>query len=169
MAVKKKAAAKSKAPASKSATSKAPSKKSSKKAAAESVTETAPEAETQPPAAAKKTRAKKAAATAKALGDAMTKTDVINTIAQMNNMTQKDVGSVFAAMKLLIERHMAKKGSGEFTIPDAGVKIHRVRKAASKPRNGHNPYTGEAMLIPAKKARNVVRVSALKFLKDAVQ
>ena len=64
---------------------------------------------------------------------------------------------------------MMKRGSGEFTIPDAGVKMHKIRKGPSKKRNGHNPYSGDAMVIPAKKARNVVRVSALKFLKEAVE
>ena len=157
MAVKKKVVAKK--PAAKKAAAKKPAAKkpAAKKPAAKK-------------AAPKKPAAKKAApkAAGKAITTPMVKTEVINTIADMTGLKQKEVGEVFTAMSELIERHMMKRGSGEFTIPDAGVKMHKIRKGPSKKRNGHNPYSGEAMVIPAKKARNVVRVSALKFLKEAV-
>jgi nucleoid DNA-binding protein len=68
----------------------------------------------------------------------------------------------------MIEGHMKKRGSGEFTIPDAGVKIRRVKKPARKARMGRNPATGEAMKIAAKPASTVVRVTALKALKDTI-
>jgi nucleoid DNA-binding protein len=68
----------------------------------------------------------------------------------------------------MIEGHMKKRGSGEFTIPDTGVKIRRVRKPARKSRMGRNPATGEPIKIAAKPASTVVRVSALKALKDTI-
>ena len=63
---------------------------------------------------------------------------------------------------------MKKRGSGEFTIPDTGVKIRRVKKPARKARMGRNPATGEPMKIAAKPASTVVRVTALKALKDTI-
>lgn len=73
-----------------------------------------------------------------------------------------------AALGSMIEGHMKKRGSGEFTIPDTGVKIRRVKKPARKARMGRNPATGEAMKIAAKPASTVVRVTALKALKDTI-
>jgi nucleoid DNA-binding protein len=48
------------------------------------------------------------------------------------------------------------------------MKIKVVRKPATKSRKGINPFTGEAMIFKAKPARNVVKVLALKALKDMV-
>jgi nucleoid DNA-binding protein len=168
MAVKKKAA--KKAPAKKKVVAKKPvaKKAAAKKPAAKKAVAKKPVAKKPAAKKAAPKAAPKKAAALKAITSPMVKTDVINTIAEMTGLKQKDVGGVFEAMNELITRHMMKRGSGEFTIPDAGVKMHKIRKGPSKKRNGHNPYSGEAMVIPAKKARNVVRVSALKFLKEAV-
>ena len=149
MAVKKKSSAK------KSATKKSAKKTAAKKTASVKT-------------AAKKTAKKKAGPKLKAVTKPMTKSEVITEIAASANLSKKDVGTVFEKLGELIGRNMMKRGTGEFTIPDAGVKIRRVRKGPSKERNGHNPYSGEPMVIPAKKARNVVKTSPLKFLKDAV-
>ena len=46
------------------------------------------------------------------------------------------------------------------------VKVTLTRKAATPARPGKNPFTGEAITIKAKPARNVVKVRALKALKD---
>ena len=48
------------------------------------------------------------------------------------------------------------------------MKIKVVRKPATKARKGVNPFTGEPMTFKAKPARNVVKVLALKALKDMV-
>jgi nucleoid DNA-binding protein len=178
MAVKKKAPATKKKVAVKKSAAKSTAKKpAAKKPAAKKTVAKKPAKKPAVKAAAKPVAKKKAAAKApakpaasnKAITTAMTKTDVINAIAEITDLKQKEVGEVFTAMKSLIERSMMKRGSGEFTVPDAGVKIFKIKKGPSKKRNGHNPYTGEAMVIPAKKARNIARVTALKFLKDAVQ
>ena len=120
---------------------------------------------------AKKTVAKKAAAAApavKAIADKQTKTQIIAALAETTGLSKKDVAGVMAALGGMIEAHMKKRGSGEFTIPDTGVKIRRVRKPARKARMGRNPATGEEMKIPAKPASTVVRVTALKALKDTI-
>jgi len=69
-------------------------------------------------------------------------------------------------MSNLISRHLGRRGSGEFVIPDTGVKIRKVKKPRTKARMGRNPATGEAIKIAAKPATTVVKVSALKALKD---
>jgi nucleoid DNA-binding protein len=43
-----------------------------------------------------------------------------------------------------------------------------VHKPAVKARRGTNPFTGEEMMFKAKPARNVIKVGALKALKDMV-
>ena len=120
--------------------------------------------------AAKKTAAKTAAAApaVKAIASKQTKTQIITAIAESTDLPKKDVAAVFATLGQMIEGHMKKRGSGEFTIPDTGVKIRRVKKPARKARMGRNPATGEPMKIAAKPASTVVRVSALKALKDTI-
>jgi nucleoid DNA-binding protein len=119
--------------------------------------------------AAEKPAAGKAAAPAvKAITSKQTKTQIIAALSETTGLAKKDVGNVLAALGAMIEGHMKKRGSGEFTIPDAGVKIRRVKKPARKARMGRNPATGEAMKIAAKPASTVVRVTALKALKDTI-
>lgn len=120
--------------------------------------------------AAKKAAAKKAAAApaVKAITTKQTKTQIITAICESTELPKKDVVAVFTALGSMIEGHMKKRGSGEFTIPDTGVKIRRVKKPARKARMGRNPATGEPMKIAAKPASTVVRVSALKALKDSI-
>ena len=117
---------------------------------------------------AAKAAAKPAAGKSKAITAKQTKTQVIAAIAEQTGLTKKDVGDVFNALGEMIEGHMKKRGSGEFTIPETGVKIRRVKKPARKARMGRNPATGEAMKIAAKPAQTVVKVTALKALKDTL-
>lgn len=121
--------------------------------------------------AAKKAAAKKAAPAApavKAITTKQTKTQIIAALAESTELSKKDVANVMSALGDMIEAHMKRRGSGEFTIPDTGVKIRRVKKPARKARMGRNPATGEAMKIAAKPASTVVRVTALKALKDTI-
>ncbi len=119
----------------------------------------------------KKAAAKKAPVTKKlpAIAKKQTKSEIIDAIAQETGLTKKQVASVFSSLSDLITRHIKKRGSGEFTIPDTGVKIRRVKKPARKARMGRNPATGEPMKIPAKPATTSVKVVALKALKDVVK
>lgn len=120
--------------------------------------------------AKKKTAKKTTAAVApmKATTTKQTKSQVIAAISENTGLSKKEVGSVFSAMSDLVVSHMKRRGSGEFTIPEMGVKIRRVKKPATKSRKGVNPFTGEAITIKAKPARNQVRLSALKSLKESV-
>jgi nucleoid DNA-binding protein len=119
----------------------------------------------------KKTAAKKAAPAKKltAIAKKQTKNEILTAIAEDTGLTKKEVASVFSSLSDLITRHIKKRGSGEFAIPDTGIKIRRVKKPARKSRMGRNPATGEPMKIPAKPATTTVKVVALKALKDVVK
>ena len=151
MAVKKKTAPKA---AKKAA---APKKTVAKKVAAKKA------------APAKAAPAKAAApARPKSIASRQTKLQIVQAIADETGLNRKQVGDVFASLGTLIQRHMQRRGSGEFVIPDTGVKIRRVKKPARKARMGRNPATGEAIKIAAKPASTVIKVTALKALKDTL-
>ena len=118
----------------------------------------------------KVTVTKKAAVPAKpkSIVTRQTKTQILQAIADETSLTRKQVGDVFSSLGNLVQRHMQRRGSGEFSIPDTGVKIRRVRKPARKARMGRNPATGEAIKIAAKPASTVIKVVALKALKDTL-
>ena len=143
-AVAKKAPAKRKAPAKK----KAPAKRKT---------------------AAKKS-APKATATKKAGGPIkakMTKTAILNELAEQTGLSKGQVASVLDELEVLVERHIRKRAVGEFTLPGL-LKIRSVRRPATKKRMGRNPATGEAIEIGPKPASIRVRVGALKKLKEMV-
>lgn len=142
----KKAPAKRKAPAKK-----APAKK---KAAAKRP-------------AAKKAPAKKAPAAGAALSQKMTKTGILNELAERTELTRKQVDSVLVELENLIERHIKKRAVGEFTLPGL-LKIRAVKRPATKKRMGRNPATGEEIVIAAKPATTRVRATPLKRLKEMV-
>ena len=148
--------AKKKAPAKKAAAKKAPAKKvAAKKAPAKKV-------------AAKKAAPAKAAAPKKAVTaakEAMTKTQILNTIAESTELSRKQVQSVLDELGSLIEAHVKPRAVGNFTIPGL-MKIMVTRKPATKARKGINPFTGEETMFKAKPARNVIKVRPLKKLKD---
>ena len=95
----------------------------------------------------------------------MTKSQMLNHIAEATELSRKDVSAVLDELTLLIDRHVKKKAVGEFKLPGL-LKIKVVKKPAVKARKGVNPFTGEEMMFKAKPARNVVKVLPLKALKD---
>ncbi|TVS16552.1 MAG: DNA-binding protein [Gammaproteobacteria bacterium] len=124
--------------------------------------------------AASKTTAKKApakAAAAKpAVKDKMTKTGILSEIATNTGLSRKQVGEVMDELESIIERHVKKRGPGEFSLPGL-LKIKTVKKPAQRARKGvPNPFKpGETMDVPAKPASVRVRVTPLKKLKEMAQ
>ena len=116
-------------------------------------------------AAKKKAKAKKKT-TASTAKKPTTKSESLTYIAEKTDLTKKDVGLVFDSLATLIKRDL-KRGPGVYTVPGL-MKIKVVRKPATKARKGVNPFTGEEMMFKAKPARNVVKVLALKGLKEMV-
>ena len=96
---------------------------------------------------------------------ARTKSQIIGEIAEQTELSRREVSDVFEAMADLIKKDIGKRGPGTFTVPGL-MKIRVVRKPATKARKGINPFTGEEMMFKAKPARNVVKVGALKRLKE---
>jgi nucleoid DNA-binding protein len=98
----------------------------------------------------------------------MSKSDVLNSLAEETELNRKQVASVLDALSGLISKNIGKKGSGVFAVPGL-MKIIVQHKPATKPRKGINPFTGQEMMFKAKPARNVVRIRPLKSLKDMVK
>ena len=100
-----------------------------------------------------------------AAAKAPTKSEIIGRIAESTSLTKKQVGSVFEALSKEIGRAVSKKGAGTFTLPGL-MKITIVEKPATKARKGINPFTKQETVFKAKPAKRVIKVRALKALKD---
>lgn len=96
-----------------------------------------------------------------------TKGEIMRYISDDTGLTRKEVGAVFDSLHSLIKKNLSRRGPGVFAVPSL-MKIKVVKKAATKEREGINPFTGEPTIFKAKPARKVVKVSALKGLKDMV-
>jgi nucleoid DNA-binding protein len=118
---------------------------------------------------AKKASTKKPTPTRKitAVKESMTKSAIMDEIAQNTELTKKQVSLVIDELSILIERHIEKRGPGQFTLPGL-MKIEVKRKPATKARKGFNPFTKEETVFKAKPARNVVKIRPLKKVKDMV-
>ena len=114
---------------------------------------------------AKKKVVKKAAV--KGIRNPMTKSALYTEIADRTELKKKDVVAVFDELASIINGHVKKGAAGIFTLPGL-CKVKVVRKKATKARKGINPFTGEPTIFKAKPARNVVKVLALKNLKEMV-
>ena len=123
------------------------------------------------PARKKAPAKKKAAAPAKkpapAITTKMTKNAILGEIAEKTDLSKAQVGAVLDELETLIERHIKKRGVGEFTLPGL-MKIKSVKRPATKKRMGRNPATGEEIVIGPKPASIRVRVTPLKKLKEMV-
>jgi nucleoid DNA-binding protein len=101
-----------------------------------------------------------------AIQEKFTKTSILNTISDDTGLSKKQVGAVLDGLTDLIERHLKKRGAGEFTLPGL-LKIKAVKRPARPARKGvPNPFKpGELMDIPKKPASVRVKVLPLKKLK----
>ena len=94
-----------------------------------------------------------------------TKTEVYSNISAATDLTKKEVGSVFDALAAEIKKALGRNGAKAFTIPGL-CKVVVQHKPATAKRKGINPFTKEETWCKAKPARNVVKIRALKNLKD---
>ena len=113
-------------------------------------------------ATTKKAAAKKAVTRPK-ITSSLTRSATLSHIAESTGITKKDVSTVVDALKGVVEAHV--KAGKIFTLPGL-FKVKVTRKPATKARKGVNPFTGQEMMFKAKPARNVVKIQALKSLKD---
>lgn len=115
----------------------------------------------------KKAAAPKQAATRKTsvIAEKYTKSQVVGELAENTGLNKVQVNAVLDELTSIIERHIKKRGAGEFSLPGL-LKIKTVKKPARKARKGVNPFTGEQTTFKARPASTAVKVTALKGLKD---
>ena len=89
----------------------------------------------------------------------MTKSEVLNALAEKTSKSRKEVSEMLDAIAALA--YDETKKSGEFTLPGLGKLLKKHREA----RMGRNPATGEQIKIAAK---TVVKFRVAKAAKDAI-
>jgi nucleoid DNA-binding protein len=95
----------------------------------------------------------------------LTKGGIVRAIMDMTGIAKKDAVSVLEALGTVIELHVKSRGPGKFTLPGL-LKINVVKRAAKPARKGINPFTGEEIMFKAKPAHKVVKIKALRKLKE---
>jgi nucleoid DNA-binding protein len=96
----------------------------------------------------------------------ISKSEILNSLAEKTGNSRKEAGALLEALEAVITENVAK-GPGIFTLPGL-VKIYVHTKPATKERTGTNPRTGEPITYAPKPARKMVKVKALKKLKDLI-
>jgi len=89
----------------------------------------------------------------------MTKSEILQALADKLGKTRKEVGEFMEAMVDLA--YTITKKEGEFVIPGMG----KLQKKHRDARQGRNPATGETIQIPAK---TVLKFRVAKQAKDAI-
>jgi nucleoid DNA-binding protein len=96
---------------------------------------------------------------------AATKSEILTNIATSTELSRKQVSSVLESLGEQIKGAVGKKGPGIFAVPGL-MKIIVVTKPATKARMGINPFTKQEQMFKAKPARKVIKIRALKALKE---
>src|SRR5215510_12212936 len=95
----------------------------------------------------------------------MTKTQLVNKIAELQELAKKDVKAMMEALTEVGHKELKKNGT--FVVPGF-AKFVVVKKPATKARVGKNPFTGEEMTFKAKPTRKVIRARPVKAVKEVV-
>jgi nucleoid DNA-binding protein len=97
----------------------------------------------------------------------MNKTEIMTYLSEATGLTRQQVSGLFDELATLIGKNLGEDGPGVFAIPGL-LQIKVVRKPATEERKGINPFTKEETIFKAKPAKNVVKISPLKGLKEMV-
>ena len=103
-----------------------------------------------------------------AIREPYTKAKLISAISEDTGLTRREVVSVLESMGDYMHRHLKKRSAGVFTLPGL-AKFSVSNKKATKARKGINPFTGEETVFAAKPARRVVKIRALKGVKEMAE
>ena len=95
----------------------------------------------------------------------MTKTQLIDAIAESSSVSKSDVKAVIEHMATVGYKEL--NATGEFVIPGF-AKMKVVDRPAVEAHSGINPFTKQPMEFAAKPASKTVKASPLKAAKDAV-
>jgi len=96
---------------------------------------------------------------------APTKSEMVASLVTTTGLSRKQVAGVLNALTDLIAKNVGKKGPGVFVVPGL-MKIMVIQKPAVAAHKGINPFTKQEQMFKAKPARKVIKVRALKALKD---
>jgi nucleoid DNA-binding protein len=97
-----------------------------------------------------------------------TKSEMLQALSNRTELTRKQIATVVDELANYIKQEIGITGAGVIALLGL-LKIKRVDKAATEARQGRNPQTGEIITIPAKPKRTVIKVLALKALKEVVK
>ena len=98
-------------------------------------------------------------------GKAMTKTQVLSSLAESTGLSKGQIEDVIGAIGTLIGTEL--NAGNPFNVPGLMKVTTRVKAAVpAGPRT--NPFTGETKMGEAKPAQTIVKVRPLKGLKDLV-
>jgi nucleoid DNA-binding protein len=97
----------------------------------------------------------------------LNKTEIVAHLSEATGLTKPQVSGLFDELGKLIEQNLDDQGPGVFALPNL-LQIKVVRKPAVEAHMGVNPFTKQEMMVKAKPAQNVVKLVALKGLKDMV-
>ena len=95
----------------------------------------------------------------------LTKSQLIEKIAESTELGKKDVKAVIESMVTV--GHKELKKTGVFLVPGF-AKFVVIKKPATKERKGINPFTKEPTVCKARPARKIVRARPVKAAKEAV-
>lgn len=101
-------------------------------------------------------------------GKAMTKSALTSALSESAEISRKQAAAVLAGIGDQIKASLGKKGPGIFVVPGL-MKLMVVTKPAVPAHKGINPFTKQEQMFKAKPARKVVKIRALKALKDMVK
>ena len=97
----------------------------------------------------------------------MTKTEIVNALSESTGLTKQQVNGFLDDLVALIGKNLQDGGPGLFNLTGI-MKVKVVRKEAKPEREGIDPFTKEPRVFKAQPAKNVVKISPLKRLKDLV-
>lgn len=116
---------------------------------------------------AAKKKSSKTTAAVRPVKETLTKSALLNLLAEKNGITRKQASEVLATLEGVMLGSVHPNGAGQFVLPGLlKVTLRKVpaRKAGTMIRN---PATGEMMKAAAKPASVRVKVRALSKLKAA--
>lgn len=100
-------------------------------------------------------------------GNRMSKTEVINSIAEKSGVHKKEVNAVIDALQQVVAEQLGPSGPGEVVIPGM-LRLNVAIKPATPEHEGINPFTKQPAVFKAKPERRVIKARVLKGLKDSL-
>mgnify|MGYP006437623417 FL=1 len=96
------------------------------------------------------------------------KQDIVSDLAENSGLTKAQISSVLDELAILIQRHLMEGSVEEFILAGL-IKMDTTKKEAKEAYTGVNTFTGKTIEFSAQPAKTVVKVHALKGLKDMVK